>query len=244
MSTSENLIKIPPLCQGRTKILLQDRKWYKDKNKSSMLYTCCEYCYENYIKGTNKENDHIEIDVSGGGTNCDYLLYNTDCDFKDCSIILNNIRVSVVDVMGYRYKLIDSIDPTFSADNDSYTIIVENLTDNMLKETSMMFLEKCYINDDEFQLSNEENFTPFIMEMDVNQEGDVNNIDLLMAKYEQKSIMQMSELSDHVANGKYKAFLGMCLYECVPENVINFSFSVNKNNNDNVNLEGTFNISI
>src|SRR5271166_3449919 len=93
-------------CQGRIRVSNMATKWYLDKNKSSMLYTCCEDCYNKYIIGTPQENDFEEYEAEGSA-NCDYFLYNTDCNFQDCSIVKHNIRVSIIDIMGNRFKLHD-----------------------------------------------------------------------------------------------------------------------------------------
>jgi len=48
-----------PSCKGRIRVKENDRKWYLEKGKSSMLYTCCEACYNNYIKNTPNEQNYV-----------------------------------------------------------------------------------------------------------------------------------------------------------------------------------------
>lgn len=272
MSISKNTEMVSPVCLGRTKIMQQDRKWYIDKKKSSMLYTCCEGCFNNYIKGTDKESEYHEINTSNGGTNCDFLLYKTECDFQDCSITKNNIRVSCIDNAGNRYKLDSkSLEPTFLVQkNDTYSLLIENLTDDLLKESSMISLEKCKINNNLFEIMKEDNFMPFIVETEIipqlhsETDHNISNTDddiiFTVLRYSQFTMVNVSGLTeisdDHLneymypvqSNTKYKGFLGMCIYKCDPSNIIDFSITIKRIDHlseiQNDNMDGTFNIAI
>ena len=156
-----------PHCKGRIRVKENDRKWYLEKGKSSMLYTCCEACYNNYIKNTPNEQNYVET-TAVNGANCDYLLYETNCNFVDCSVTKNGIRVSIIDSTGRRCKLSPNDNTTFLAKNgDTYSFLIENLTDNPNKETSKIMLDACKINNEEFNLPPSQRCSPFIIEANI-----------------------------------------------------------------------------
>src|SRR5579885_1199718 len=90
-------------CPGRTRIQDKNVKWYLQKGLSSNIYTCCQDCYLKFIKGTDLEKNFDECD-NLSNCNCDYLLYKTDCNFNDCSVSQDSIRISIIDISGKRFK--------------------------------------------------------------------------------------------------------------------------------------------
>jgi hypothetical protein len=200
------------------------------KGKPSTLYTCCEECYYNYVKGTDNEASHIECDAVGN-CNCDYQLYNSTCDFEDCSVKNDLIRVSIVDHEGLRCK---SKNNTFHVKpGHSYTILVENLTPS----SSKIAIDSCMINEEELKISKKENFSKYIVESTVespNSENTVDNIKLTVSLYKQfQDSLTFRELqcnngvlADETgtpwmklganAESKYKATLNLDIYESKP----------------------------
>ena len=152
-----------PSCKGRIRVTENDRKWYVEKGKSSMLYTCCEECFNNNIKDTPKEETY-ELGTFVGA-NCDYFLYETDCNFEDCSITNNGFRVSIVTDNGKRCKLSTTENATFLVkEGDIYSLVIENLTGDVTSEMQRIMLETLTINNDEFQLDSSEKWAPYIIE--------------------------------------------------------------------------------
>ena len=165
-TNNENEIKVVPPCKGRAVVKENDRKWYLHKEKSQFLYTCCEECYVNNIKGTVNEDKYFEyITDDIGNCMCDYLLYETDCNYEDCSITKNNLRISVVDETGKRCKLdktgkYDKNITTFLLKNNNpYSLLVENVNgssngpNKYLFESSKISMNSLRINNKDMDCS-------------------------------------------------------------------------------------------
>jgi len=246
-------MNIPP-CKGRERVIEKDRKWYIDKNKSAELYTCCEECYVKYIKNTPNEDNYTEIQHVIN-PNCDYFLYETDCNFEDCSFVKNNIRVSVVDNMGKRYKK-TLIENTIYIPNDikTYNLIIENLL--MEKGTTKLSLENCSINNKQINILYDMNTLFSIIELNID-EGFVNDeyddIHLSISQYIKHDFFPITELPQNEngviyntlgtpllqiknkPNEKTKAVLGVDVYKCDNSKITDFYLTVINNNIDELN---------
>jgi hypothetical protein len=155
------------ICNGRIRCTQNDRKWYLKKGESSLVYSCCEICFNNHIKDTPKEEFYVETSYIHSA-NCDYYLYDSDYNFEDCSIILNNIRLSIIDDMGHRFKLDKELENTFLVDeNIEYRFVIENLSAYKDKENSKIKLDYCKINNDEFKLYSPNEMENYIIEAKV-----------------------------------------------------------------------------
>lgn len=225
-------------CPGKKVSSDDNRTWYLDKNKSSMLYTCCEGCFNNYIKGTDNEQNFIQI--NGGAANCDYNFYNSDCNFIDCSITTNNIRLSITDTTGRRYKLSTNEENTFLMDSIcDYIITLENLVDNKIEEISRINIEKIKINTDTLTIDSDINFSPYVIDLPIDN-SEMSDIDdeiwIEISKYDKKTILHTSDefntidnidfIMPNSQNFKHKGFLGLCIYSADPNNDISIYFKV------------------
>ncbi len=246
-------MNIPP-CKGRERITNKDRKWYGVKGKSTDIYTCCEDCYIKFIKDTSKEESYFEIQ-NVINPNCDYFLYETNCNFEDCSFIKNNIRVSIIDNMGRRYKK-NTIDDIIymTNDNKTYAIIIENLLVN--DELSKLSLESCSINDQLVDFSLDTNILFSIIELNIDDgfinNNEYDNIYLSVNQYIKHDFCPITELPQNNSgmiysttgipllqiinkpNEKTKAILGIDVYKCDNNKIIDFHLTVTNKNVDEI----------
>lgn len=240
-------------CCGRKKIKASNHKWYIEKNKSPTFYLCCEVCYNQYIKGTKDETNYKESAFSTEA-NCDYMMYKTDCNFTDCAFIVNNIRISVIDDMGNRYKKSTMDDKTFIIPNKkSYSIIIENLNevDNKQIPNTRIALEGFKINGGQFNLGKLTDFMQYVIEAQITLQEDNNSseiendiIILKVNRYERLDTLPIMELKEK-ENGifyndslpliklqtdkdfKYKAFTSIDIYKTIGPPT-DFCFYVNR----------------
>jgi len=146
-------------CPGKV-ITRKKRNWYfpfTELNKSTNLAKIyCEHCFNEYSYGLNE----LQFTVN----NVDEHYCSSDKDFNDASIIIDNIRVSIVNPKNlYRYKKIKSTTTTAIIgipSNEPYVIVIENCDKNTTKITiSDIFhdnIENIYYNNE--HSNNKENF--------------------------------------------------------------------------------------
>jgi hypothetical protein len=191
-------------CPGRLHYPLEslNEKWYTIKTKSCYYYTCCQECYEKYIKGTNKE---ILFEETKGlsGCNCDYLIYDTDCNFSDCSSTKNDVRISIIDNLGKRFK------KTLSNDNynliceipknSEYSLFIENLFKDE-NENSFISVEYLFVNDKKCEIIGISNLEKYTFEFLVSLEG-------IFPELSNENILSMDNIEIRLKINKYKLLL-------------------------------------
>lgn len=235
------IMSIKP-CAGRVRVN-DERKWFIEKGKPSTLYTCCEECYYKYIKGTPKESNYLECDAVGN-CNCDYQLYNSDCNFEDCCVQNDYVRVSILNKEGERCKSKNNV--FHIKPNQSYSILVENLKLEKGDDYKIA-LDLCLINDEKLEISNKENFSKYIIETNVNgpnNENTIDNIKLIICVYTKfKDSVVIKELDcnngvlidefkkpwmhiETTTESKYRASLNLDVYEAKEENNQGFDIIV------------------
>lgn len=234
-------------CPGRNRIQSdQYMKWYLLNGKSSMLYTCCEECYNKYIKGTDQEKNY-ELNDNLNNCNCDFLLYKTDCDFSDCSLINKKIRLSIIDESGERFK--NDNTTFFVTSNSKLFAIIENLDQQL---HSYIGITEFSINNNKLNSKNllKEDFTKYMLEIELlplNQKKNIIfdeiNVHFKLCTYNELdtfNIFELLQLPDgtfidpggkpwlklNSTTSKFKAFLDVSLYECVTNNESEFNFTI------------------
>lgn len=157
-------------CPGRIHVKLDNFKWYKLKNVSAMIYTCCEICYNKYIKNTHDENKYEEY-ICDTVCSCDYQIYNEE-NISLSTTTKNMIRLSLIDIYGKRYQknntddnYIEYIIPAnIKNELNKCHIFIENLTND---PNLCLYLDDMFLNDMECFLGTSNNMGKTLIEFDL-----------------------------------------------------------------------------
>jgi hypothetical protein len=108
-------------CPGKIKIKKNNQRWYAPVDNKNITY--CEPCFKKY--GDSIKN--IQFYLNGNENN--YCHWDHE-DFKNSSILINNMRISVVNpITLYRYQVLAQDDISMSVgvpNNTPYMIVIEN----------------------------------------------------------------------------------------------------------------------
>lgn len=180
-------------CIGRKRTSDKNAKWFVYKDLSSIEYTCCQFCFDTKVKGTEEEKHYklyIDKDIGLGDCNCDYEMNNTNCNFMDCSIVSDGIRISFMDLTGKRFKFVDS-KFVQQKDSNECILILENMGDDDL----LFEVNKIIINGETFTLF-KNNTSSDILELNIqkimNQKMEINKI--IDGQYSDEENDKMPEL--------------------------------------------------
>jgi len=224
------------VCPGRERVNKPGAKWYLKSGLLSTQYTCCESCYLKYIKGTIEENKYTET-TNLNFCNCDYLLYKTDCDFADCSVVDKNIRISITDEFGRRLN--NNGSEFYVYPNTKLYLLIENLNEDT---NSFLEIKDILINHKNYDIDQKKNYIKYLCEilLPKEKEWDKTIINLkicLTNKIDTMNLFKLKQLPDGsmvdpfgkqwlkfaAYNPNYRTFLDVSLYECLPENELEFT---------------------